>query len=82
VISSSCAAKWWVAVGGELLERIAAAEVTPLCRAPLDTITWAGIVARGLLQMAPAGFVSVLCRTHRGCERGTEVTRIEGRYQD
>jgi hypothetical protein len=32
--------------------------------------------------MTVAGFVSFFCQTHKGCEPGTVVTRIEWRYAD
>jgi hypothetical protein len=67
---------------GEPLERIADVQVTALRREPLDAITPADVVAEGFPQLTPAEFVSFFCRTHRGCQPGTEITRIEWRYLD
>jgi hypothetical protein len=65
---------------GEPLERIAAVQVISVRREPLDAITAADVAAEGFPQWTPAEFVAFFCRTHRGCEPGTEVARIEWRY--
>jgi hypothetical protein len=45
-------------------------------------ITAPDVTAEGFPQMTPPEFVSFFCRTHRGCQAGTEITRIEWRYLD
>jgi hypothetical protein len=67
---------------GEPLERIADVEVVSVRREPLDGITAGDVAAEGFPQMTPAQFVGFFCDTHRGCDPGTEVTRIEWRYLD
>jgi len=67
---------------GEPLERLAVVEVTSVRRERLDAITAGDVAAEGFPEMTPAEFVSFFCRSHRGCDPGTEVTRIEWRYCD
>jgi hypothetical protein len=65
---------------GEPLERITDVEVISVRREPLDAITLADVFAEGFPSMTRAEFVQFFCDSHRGCERGSEVTRIEWRY--
>lgn len=65
---------------GEPLVRIVTVEVTELYRERLEEITPEEVTAEGFPDMTPAGFIEFFCRTHRGCEPGTEVTRIGWRY--
>jgi hypothetical protein len=67
---------------GEPLERIADVEVTDVRREALDLITPADVTAEGFPGWTPAEFVAFFCASHRGCQPGTEVTRIEWRYLD
>ena len=67
---------------GEPLERITDVKVVSVRREPLHAITRAEVALEGFPQMTPAGFVEFFCGTHKGCEPGTEVTRIEWRYLD
>jgi hypothetical protein len=67
---------------GEPLERITDVEVLSVRREPLDAITLADVLAEGFPFMTRAEFVQFFCDSHRGCERGSEVTRIEWRYLD
>jgi hypothetical protein len=67
---------------GEPLDRIVNVEVVSVRRERLDAITEAEVAAEGFPQMTPAQFVEFFCSTHRGCEPGTEVARIEWRYLD
>ena len=64
------------------LKRLAVVEVTSVRRERLDAITAGDVAAEGFPEMTPAEFVSFFCRSHRGCDPGTEVTRIEWRYCD
>jgi hypothetical protein len=64
---------------GEALVRIAEVEVVSVRREPLNAVTAEDVAAEGL-DMTPAEFVSFFTRTHKGCEPGTIVTRIQWRY--
>jgi hypothetical protein len=65
---------------GEPLERITDVEVLSVRREPLNAITLDDVFAEGFPQMTRDGFVQFFCGSHRGCEPGSEVTRIEWRY--
>jgi hypothetical protein len=65
---------------GEPLDRIAEVEVVSVRREPLNAITQSDVAAEGFGQMTPAEFVTFFCASHRGCQPGTEVTRVEWRY--
>lgn len=67
---------------GEPLERIATVEIISVRREPLDAITAADVAAEGFPHLTPGQFVAFFCGTHRGCQPGTDVTRIEWRYLD
>lgn len=67
---------------GEPLDRIATVEVTSVRREPLNAITANDVAAEGFPGMTPEKFVSFFTSTHRDCEPGTIVTRIEWRYTD
>lgn len=36
--------------------------------------------AEGFPSMTPSDFIDMFCASHKGCERGSEVTRIEFEY--
>jgi hypothetical protein len=65
---------------GEPLIRIAEVTVVSVRREPLNAITAEDVAAEGFPQMTVTAFVSFFCETHKGCEPGTVVTRIEWRY--
>jgi hypothetical protein len=65
---------------GEPLVRVAEVEVVSVCREPLEAITQDDVEAEGFRTWTPAEFVLFFCGTHKGCEPGTEVTRVEWRY--
>jgi hypothetical protein len=67
---------------GEPLVRVAEVEVMSVHREPLDAITQDDVKAEGFRTWTPAEFVTFFCGTHKGCEPGTEVTRVEWRYLD
>ena len=67
---------------GEPLERIASVEVLSVRRERLDAITPADLIAEGFPGMAAGEFIGFFCRTHRGVQPGSEVTRIEWQYLD
>lgn len=49
-------------------------------RERLDEIVPAEVLAEGFPEVTPADFVEFFCSTHKGCEPGNEVTRIEWEY--
>jgi len=67
---------------GEPLERIVDVEVLSAGRERLDAITPEEVLAEGFPHLSPAEFVAFFCASHKGCEPGSEVTRIEWRYLD
>lgn len=67
---------------GEPLVRIAEVTVVGVRREPLNTITAEDVAAEGFPQMTVGGFVSFFCKTHKGCEPCTLVTRIQWAYPD
>ena len=67
---------------GEPLVRITDVEVVSVSREPLGAITAADVAAEGFPGWAPAKFITFFCSKHKGCEPGTEVTRIQWRYLD
>ena len=66
---------------GEPLDRITDVEVVSVRREPLNAVTAADVAAEGFPGMSPAGFVSFFCEARKGCQPGTEVTRIEWAYR-
>ena len=67
---------------GETVVRIADVEVVSVRREPLDAITQDEVSAEGFPEKTPAWFITFFCTSHKGCEPGTTVTRIEWRYLD
>jgi hypothetical protein len=67
---------------GEPLIRIAEVTVVSVRREPLNAITAEDVAAEGFPQMTVTAFVSFFCETHKGCEPGTVVTRIQWAYPD
>jgi hypothetical protein len=65
---------------GEPLERIVDVEVLSATRERLDSITPGEVAAEGFPGMSPAQFVEFFCASHKGCEPGSQVTRILWRY--
>jgi hypothetical protein len=61
----------------EKLVRLGVIEVVSIRREKLELITEADCALEGYAHLAPASFVAMFCKTHRGCEPGSEVTRIE-----
>jgi hypothetical protein len=57
-------------------------EVVSVWREPLSVIAAEDVAAEGFPDWTPAELVEFLCRTRAGCNRDTEVTRIEWRYLD
>lgn len=67
---------------GEPLVKICAVEVVSVRRERLDLITEEDVRREGFPGWSPGEFVSFFCRSHKGCEPGSIVTRIEWRYLD
>lgn len=67
---------------GEPLVRITEVEVVDVSREPLCDILPAEVIAEGFPDWLPGDFIDFFCRTHKGCQPWTEVTRIEWRYLD
>ena len=67
---------------GERIVRMTPVEVVSVWREPLSVIAAEDVAAEGFPDWTPAELVEFLCRTRAGCNRDTEVTRIEWRYLD
>jgi hypothetical protein len=67
---------------GERIVRMTPVEVVSVWREPLSVIAAEDVAAEGFADWTPAELVEFLCSTHAGCNRDTEVTRIEWRYLD
>jgi hypothetical protein len=62
---------------GEKLDRLGKIRVTGLRRERLGAITAADVAREGFFGRSPEWFIEFFCGTHVGCERNTEVARIE-----
>jgi len=67
---------------GEPLVRICDVEIVDVRREQLNDITFEDVEREGFPDWGPFTFVDFFCRTHKGCNEDTEVTRIEWRYLD
>ena len=67
---------------GKRIVRMTEAEVVSVWREPLSVITAEDVAAEGFPDWTPAELVESRCRTHVGCNRDTEVTRIDWCYPD
>lgn len=73
---------------GETPERICQIRVTEVQREPLNfllqpqNIYWARreMNEEGFMEMEPAAFVQMFCRSHKGCTPRSVVTRIKFEY--
>nr|WP_067704465.1 hypothetical protein [Nocardia jejuensis] len=65
---------------GEPLVRIVEVEILVVTREPLNQITAAEVRAEGFPEMGPAEFIEFFCRTHKGCNPTSTVTRIQWQY--
>lgn len=65
---------------GEPLVRITDVQVVSVRREPLNAITPQDVATEGFPGWTVEKFVSYFAGTHRGCEPGTVITRIEWRY--
>lgn len=64
----------------EPLVYLAVWEVTGVRREPLEAIDAADVAREGFPGWSPDEFVRFFCRTHRGCQPDSEITRISVRY--
>lgn len=62
---------------GEKLDRLGKIQVTSLRRERLSAITPADVAREGFFGKSPEWFIEFFCGIHIGCERNTEVARIE-----
>jgi hypothetical protein len=67
---------------GEHPVRITDIEIVSVRRERLDAITADDVAAEGFPGWTPEKFVRFFTGTHKGCEPGTVITRIEWRYLD
>lgn len=61
-------------------ELITIVDVISVRREPLRAISAADVLAEGFPEWTPDEFVEFFCRTHRGIEPASEITRIEWAY--
>lgn len=61
-------------------ELITIVDVLSVRQEPLQAISPADVVAEGFPDWGPDEFIAFFCRTHRGVEPDTEITRIEWAY--
>ena len=62
---------------GEKLDCLGKIIVVGLRRERLSAITAADVAKEGFFGKSPEWFIEFFCGTHVGCDRNTEVTRIE-----
>jgi hypothetical protein len=62
---------------GEKLDRLGKIRVTDLRRERLSEITPADVAKEGFFGKSPEWFIEFFCGTHVGCDRNTEVARIQ-----
>lgn len=69
---------------GEKVRRLAVLRVLDVRQEPLDRIrqNMADCDREGFPELYPVEFVSMFCRTHKGCTPDTVVTRIEFEYTE
>jgi hypothetical protein len=65
---------------GEPLDRIVTVTIVSVRRERLDAVTPEDVTAEGFPGWSPEQFIKFFCDTHKGCEPGTVITRIEWRY--
>ncbi|WGI36196.1 hypothetical protein QDT91_29715 (plasmid) [Mycolicibacterium aubagnense] len=63
-------------------ELITIVDVLSVRQEPLRAITPSDVVAEGFPDWTPTEFIAFFCRTHRGVDPDTEITRIEWSYDD
>lgn len=64
-------------LNGEPLVKLAVIEVVSIRRERLESITDEDVVREGFPHFTAIDFVAFFCRSHKGCEPDTIVTRIE-----
>ncbi len=67
---------------GERIVRITPFEVISVWREPMSAVDAEDVAAEVFPDWMPAEFVEFFCRTYAGCNRDTEVTRVEWRDLD
>lgn len=61
---------------GESVHVLATIEITSVRREPLSWITAEDVAREGFPDMTPIEFIAFFCRSHKGCEPSTTITRI------
>lgn len=62
---------------GEKLDRLGQIRVVDVRRERLSAITAADVAKEGFFGKSPEWFIEFFCGTHVGCDRNTEVARIQ-----
>ena len=65
---------------GEKHEVLGIIEVVNVTREELRAITGDECTREGFPQMAPLDFVEMFCKSHKGIQPASEITRIEFKY--
>lgn len=65
---------------GEKHDVLKIIEVVSVRREPLKDIDQLDVIREGFSQMSPADFVSMFCKSHKGVNPETIITRIEFKY--
>jgi hypothetical protein len=66
----------------ERIVRMTPAEVVSVRHGPRSVIAAEDVAVEGFPDSTSSELIDFLCPTHAGCNRDTEVTRIEWRYLD
>lgn len=67
---------------GETVKPLAVLRVVSVGYEPLWRITMIDIIREGFPKLYKEEFISMFCKSHKGCTRDTNVTRIEFEYVD
>lgn len=65
---------------GEKIKVLGEIEIVSVWFEPLYSITKDEVIKEGFPDMSPSEFVEMFCKTHKGCDPDTEITRIEYGY--
>lgn len=65
---------------GEKHDVLKVIEVVSVRREPLNAIDQADVIREGFPQMSPADFVAMFCKSHKGVNPQSIITRIEFKY--
>lgn len=65
---------------GEKIERLGIIEIVSISVEPLSAITKEDVIKEGFSSMSRLDFITMFCKTHKGCTPETIITRIEYKY--